>query len=169
MANGHHYDRFAMTVAHKTLPFGTKLLLVNPANHREVMVTVTDRGPYIKGRNLDCSEGVAIALGFRRQGLAQLTAIVLNDLPAKPIPLSKFQLRHAKSLKPQLPCSFPNYVACSVPGAIASAYNLEDHSLLFQWHSVKKPVKHIERKDLVVERFIEFPLTYISSDGVINP
>src|ERR1700676_611796 len=49
-ADGHPYDKMAMTVAHKPLPFGTKLLLYNPSNGRQVVVTVRDRGPFIKGR-----------------------------------------------------------------------------------------------------------------------
>jgi rare lipoprotein A len=101
MANGHLYNKMAMTVAHRTLPFGTKLLLINPVNHKEAIVTVTDRGPYIHGRNLDCSEGVAIKLGFQRKGLENLIAIRLNYLPGKPGLTDNFELRQAKVHKPR--------------------------------------------------------------------
>jgi rare lipoprotein A len=168
MANGKHYDKLAMTVAHKTLPFGTRLLLTNPTTGRMVVAVVTDRGPYVKGRSLDCSEGVAITLGFKRQGVAQLTAIVLDDLPAQPTVL---QAAHTKAIKAKGLCSFPDYVGCVVLGAVAPTKSLQDYPLLFQRHSVEKPVNHIQRDDLFVvsSGFIEFPLTYIRADGVINP
>src|SRR5919108_710359 len=84
MANGQHYDKMAMTIAHKTLPFGTRLLLRNPLNGKEVIVTVKDRGPFIKGRSIDCSEGVARRLGFFRKGVQDLIAIRLDDVLTKP-------------------------------------------------------------------------------------
>ena len=72
MANGRPFNMYADTVAHKTLPLGTKLHLTNPANGRTATVEVTDRGPYIRGRNLDVSYGVARKLGIVAQGVAQL-------------------------------------------------------------------------------------------------
>jgi rare lipoprotein A len=72
MANGQPFDMYANTAAHKTLPLGTKLRLTNPANGRTATVEVTDRGPFIKGRNLDVSYGVARKLGMVEQGVAKL-------------------------------------------------------------------------------------------------
>lgn len=72
MANGRPFDMYADTVAHKTLPLGTKLHLTNPANGHTANVEVTDRGPYIRGRNLDVSYGVARKLGIVEQGVAKL-------------------------------------------------------------------------------------------------
>jgi len=68
MANGKRFSRFAMTCAHKTLPLGTVLEVVNPRNHRSVIVTVTDRGPYAKHRILDLSEAAAREIGITTQG-----------------------------------------------------------------------------------------------------
>jgi rare lipoprotein A len=72
MANGRPYDMYADTVAHRTLPLGTKLHLTNPTNGRSADAEVTDRGPYIEGRNLDVSYGVARKLGMVEQGVAKL-------------------------------------------------------------------------------------------------
>lgn len=75
---GEIFDRRAMTVASPVLPCGTRLRLTNPATHRSALVTVTDRGPYVRGRVLDVSEQVAVVLGFRAQGLAWLRIEVLS-------------------------------------------------------------------------------------------
>lgn len=67
-ANGETYDQWAMTAAHKTLPFGTRLRVTNTANGRSVVVRINDRGPFVAGRDLDLSRAAADALGF--QGVA---------------------------------------------------------------------------------------------------
>jgi len=72
MANGRPFDMFADTAAHRTLPMGTKVNLTNPANGRTATVKITDRGPFIEGRNLDVSYGVARKLGMVEQGVAKL-------------------------------------------------------------------------------------------------
>jgi len=54
---------YAMTAAHKTLPFGTELRVTNTANGRSVVVRINDRGPFIPGRDLDLSRAAAEALG----------------------------------------------------------------------------------------------------------
>ena len=63
-----HHD--ALTCAHKTYPFGTLLRVTNPANGLSVIVTVTDRGPYVKGRVVDLSVRAAKELGILAQGIA---------------------------------------------------------------------------------------------------
>jgi len=59
-------------VAHRTLPFGTRVLITNPANGRTVTAVVTDRGPFVRGRTLDVNQNVANALGFKSHGTARL-------------------------------------------------------------------------------------------------
>ncbi|WP_395666617.1 septal ring lytic transglycosylase RlpA family protein [Methylocella sp.] len=61
-----------MTCAHRTLPFGTHVRVTNLANKKSVVLTVNDRGPFIPGRIVDVSTSAADALGFRRQGVAQV-------------------------------------------------------------------------------------------------
>lgn len=72
MANGQPFDMYANTVAHKKIPLGTPLTLTNPKNGAMVQVKVTDRGPYIPGRNLDLSYGVARKLGVVEAGVAKV-------------------------------------------------------------------------------------------------
>lgn len=72
MANGRPFNMYADTAAHRTLPMGTKLNLTNPANGRTATAEVTDRGPFIQGRNLDVSYGVARKLGMVEQGVVKL-------------------------------------------------------------------------------------------------
>lgn len=63
-ANGETFDQWAMTAAHKTLPFGTVLRVTNPSNGRSVEVRINDRGPFIAGRSIDLSRAAAEALGI---------------------------------------------------------------------------------------------------------
>ena len=69
-ANGERFDPQGLTAAHKTLPLGTLLLVSNPRNGKAVLVRVTDRGPYVKGRNLDLSQRTAQVLGIESAGVA---------------------------------------------------------------------------------------------------
>ena len=71
-ANGERFDMNAMTAAHKTLPFGTRVLVTNPANGRSVMVRINDRGPFIRGRTIDLSRGAAEQIGMIRRGHARV-------------------------------------------------------------------------------------------------
>jgi rare lipoprotein A len=68
----------AMTAAHKSLPFGSKVKVTNKKNGHAVTVTITDRGPYVKGRCIDLSKAGADALGFA--GLAPVNVVpVVSD------------------------------------------------------------------------------------------
>ena len=63
-ASGRALDDDELTAAHKTLPFGSRVRVTNRANGRSVVVTITDRGPYVHGRVIDVSAAGARALGF---------------------------------------------------------------------------------------------------------
>ncbi|MBU2494283.1 MAG: septal ring lytic transglycosylase RlpA family protein [Bacteroidetes bacterium] len=80
-ANGEIYDQMSMTAAHKNMPFGTMLKLTNPRNGKSVVVRINDRGPYIKGRQLDLSKGAATVLGMLHKGVVkiQVEELVMND------------------------------------------------------------------------------------------
>ena len=69
-ASGQVFDQERFTAAHKTLPFGTRLRVTNLRNGHSVLVTVTDRGPYVRNRQLDVSLGAARRLGLVRPGTA---------------------------------------------------------------------------------------------------
>ncbi|TPK71258.1 septal ring lytic transglycosylase RlpA family protein [Mesorhizobium sp. B2-4-12] len=67
-ASGERMNPSALTAAHRTLPFGTKLRVTNKNNGRSVVVRINDRGPFIRGRVLDLSKGAASQLGFIGSG-----------------------------------------------------------------------------------------------------
>ena len=71
-ANGEHFNRNAMTAAHKTLPFGTCVEVTSVETGRTVRVRINDRGPYAKGRVIDLSEGAARKLGIIEKGVSQV-------------------------------------------------------------------------------------------------
>lgn len=68
-ASGEPFDMDALTAAHKTLAFGTRLVVNNPANGRSVQVRITDRGPFVVGRVLDLSRAAMAALGGIKAGV----------------------------------------------------------------------------------------------------
>jgi rare lipoprotein A len=72
-ASGIPLNNDAMTAAHKSLPFGSKVKVTNKKNGHVVTVTITDRGPYVKGRCIDLSKAGARALGFA--GLAPVSVV----------------------------------------------------------------------------------------------
>ena len=71
-ADGSRFDAHGLTTAHRSLPFGTRLRVTNPANNRSVTVTVTDRGPFIAGRSLDLSYGAFSRIASPSQGVARV-------------------------------------------------------------------------------------------------
>ncbi|WP_363352129.1 septal ring lytic transglycosylase RlpA family protein [Methylocystis echinoides] len=62
----------SFNAAHRTLPFGSRIRITNLANNRSVVVTITDRGPFIHGRHIDVSARAARALGIRSVGVARV-------------------------------------------------------------------------------------------------
>lgn len=69
-ANGDKYNMFAMTAAHKTLPFNSQVKVVRRDNGNSVIVRINDRGPFIQGRVIDLSYEAAKALGIVEKGEA---------------------------------------------------------------------------------------------------
>ena len=75
-ASGQRFDQNLLTCAHRSLPFGTKLRVTHGG--RSVIVTVNDRGPYIRGRILDLSTAAARAVGLTSEGVGHITAEVVS-------------------------------------------------------------------------------------------
>jgi rare lipoprotein A len=71
-ANGERYNAYGKSVAHKWLPFGTRLRVINQRNGKSVIVRVNDRGPYIGGRDLDLSYGAFSSIASPSQGVASV-------------------------------------------------------------------------------------------------
>ena len=77
-ANGEYAHADRLTAAHRTLPFGTRVLVTNVSTGRSVVVRINDRGPYIAGRIIDLTPAGAKAIGS--SGLARVTLTVLQSV-----------------------------------------------------------------------------------------
>jgi rare lipoprotein A len=81
-ANGERMNPRAMTAAHRTLPFGTRVSVVNQRNGKSVVVRISDRGPFVRGRIIDLTPAGARAIGL--SGLAPVKLTVLSGTAAPP-------------------------------------------------------------------------------------
>ena len=77
-ASGDIYNRDSLTCAHKTLPFGTKLLVKNLKNNKEIEVIVTDRGPFVGKREIDLSYAAADSIGMIEKGLQKVEYTIID-------------------------------------------------------------------------------------------
>lgn len=71
-ANGERFDAYGNTVAHRWLPFGTRLRITNPRTGKSVIARVTDRGPFIHGRSLDMSYGAFSQVASPSRGVVKV-------------------------------------------------------------------------------------------------
>lgn len=78
-ANGEKFNMHAMTAAHRTLPFGTKVKVTNTRNGMHAIVRVNDRGPYIGGRVIDLSVAAAKQIGSIQSGIANVKVEVVSQ------------------------------------------------------------------------------------------
>lgn len=77
-ASGDRYNRRAMTAAHRTLPFGTRVRVRDLETGREVTVRINDRGPFVKGRIIDLSRAAAERLGLIQRGVGRVRVTTLE-------------------------------------------------------------------------------------------
>jgi rare lipoprotein A len=77
-ANGDSFNLEGFTAAHRTLPFGTRVRVTNLENGRTVTVTITDRGPYVRGRIVDISLAAARALDMQDKGVTRVRLDALH-------------------------------------------------------------------------------------------
>jgi peptidoglycan lytic transglycosylase len=77
-ASGERCDPGALTAAHRSLPFGTKVKVENLNNGRSVIVRINDRGPYVAGRIIDLTKAAAGRLGFVKSGVTQVRITILG-------------------------------------------------------------------------------------------
>lgn len=78
VASGGWFNPNAMTAAHKTLPFGTKVRVTNRNNGQSVVVTINDRGPYVAGRVIDLSRAAAQSINMTGAGVVPVSITVLG-------------------------------------------------------------------------------------------
>ena len=77
-ANGERFDMHDYTAAHRSLPIGTKVRVLNLKNGKEIIVRINDRGTFKKGRIIDLSRAAAKAIGFLRVGVAKVKLEVIS-------------------------------------------------------------------------------------------
>ncbi len=77
-ASGEPMNAKALAAAHLTLPFGTKVRVDNLTNGRSVIVRINDRGPYVRGRIIDVTQGAAVQLGMVGSGTAKVRVTVVD-------------------------------------------------------------------------------------------
>lgn len=93
-SSGRIHKAEELVAAHRTYPFGTFLRVTNLSNMKSVIVCVTDRGPYKKGRIIDVSSGAAELLGFKQKGI---TRVRIEKVPCE------LDLRYLDLIPPKLP------------------------------------------------------------------
>lgn len=86
-ASGKVFDQNALTAAHPTLPFGSRVKVTNIKNGLSVIVQINDRGPKQAGRVIDLSRAAAQLLGIRRAGMAQVQLEVISAKPLRRVRL----------------------------------------------------------------------------------
>jgi len=96
-ANGEIFDMYAMTAAHKALPFDTQIKVTNLKNNKSVIVRINDRGPYVGKRILDLSYGAAKEIGLGRAGVGRVKIETYHYTP--PVLVSEEKLREYKTGK----------------------------------------------------------------------
>ena len=77
-ASGERFNPNGLTAAHRTLKFGTRVLVTNLANGKSVIVRINDRGPFVGGRIIDLAYGAAKLVGLNRMGTARVRVVVMN-------------------------------------------------------------------------------------------
>jgi rare lipoprotein A len=77
-ASGQRFDMYELTAAHRTLPMETRLRVINLTNGRSVLVTITDRGPFVRKRVIDLSFAAAREIGMIGPGTAPVQLEILR-------------------------------------------------------------------------------------------
>ncbi len=78
-ASGEPFNMYSYTAAHRSLPLGTKVRVVNLENGKDVIVDINDRGPYIDGRTIDLSYAAAKAIGMTDSGISEVKIEIISD------------------------------------------------------------------------------------------
>ena len=122
-ASGERYDPHGFTAAHRTLPFGTKVLVTNLQNGKSVVVRINDRGPHTRGRLIDLSFGAAKAVGLVAMGVAKVKIATLDKVASEDVAAAVVEPGEGMVLVP--PASAPAPAAAAAPAkkpaAVASS------------------------------------------------
>lgn len=77
-ASGEKFNPYGLTAAHRTLKFGTRVIVTHLRSGRSVIVRINDRGPFIRSRIIDLSWGAAVAIGLDKSGVANVRIVVIQ-------------------------------------------------------------------------------------------
>ena len=77
-SNGEVFNMYDLTAAHKSLPFNTKVKVTNLSNGKSVVVRINDRGPFVKGREIDLSKAAAVKIGMIKSGTAKVSLEIVG-------------------------------------------------------------------------------------------
>jgi rare lipoprotein A len=80
-ASGERFNNYSMTAAHKSLPFGTRVMVTNTDNGKTVLVRINDRGPYVKGRIIDLTRAAFTKIERIEKGIAEVKIRVVHSFP----------------------------------------------------------------------------------------
>ena len=97
-ANGEIFNMEALTAAHRTMPLGSVVRVVNLSNGRHIHVRITDRGPYVNGRILDLSHAAAVQLGMEHGGLTYVQVEIVGQRHPELVQLSEDSRRSLLSI-----------------------------------------------------------------------
>ena len=100
-ANGELFDMEALTAAHRTMPLGSIVRVVNLTNGKHLHVRITDRGPYVNGRILDLSHAAAVRLGMEEGGLAIVQVEIVGERRLESLLSSEIEPSKGFRLRPR--------------------------------------------------------------------
>lgn len=120
-ASGLNYDMYTFTAAHRTLPMGTVVRVTDQENGKSVMVCVTDRGPFVRGRIIDLSYAAAQQIDIGNKGVGRVALEVVSDESGTPLsPDEAYYVRYkaAMAMRPWAPTApLPMLPPCTKPCA----------------------------------------------------
>lgn len=115
-ASGAIYDKNKLTAAHKSLPFGTKVKVLNPANGKSVIVEINDRGPYVKGRIIELSKRAADQLSITKQATVPVVITVVDKATIiEPVAVAPKVVEKIATPQPKVEPKVDKVVATAVP------------------------------------------------------
>jgi rare lipoprotein A len=163
-ANGELFDMEALTAAHRTLPLGSVVRVVNLANGKYLHVRITDRGPYVNNRILDLSRGAATRLGMMEEGLSHVQIQLVGE--RRPAALLSSEARASASvallLGPELAPSgssnsFPSAAWKKFDPLLVSSLRLPPGDIWFQQRSRRvtgmQSADHTDRTEIATVMF----------------
>lgn len=148
-ASGENYDIYKYTAAHRSLPFGTRLLVRNLENGKEITVKVNDRGPYLKSRIVDLSYAAAAKLGFIDKGITKVGIIIVDSAP---IITQKNMPNQGRNKAARLDLADMDNLSMERPDTFSNKDNNDTYDPFTKWEEEGKPVYTAPNKKAIFLR-----------------